>query len=101
MPTGHAVRILTGAPVPKGSWAVVMQEEVERVNGTVKLFRNPRPAENIRFRGEDFKKGKRLIRKGTLLEPAHLALLAAVGYRKIRAYPTPHVAILATGNELA
>ena len=97
---GEALRIFTGAPVPKGADAVVMQEHVARVNGTLSLLNRPKPKENIRFRGEDFSKGKLLIRKGTLLEPAHLALLRAVGREEAPVYPLPTVSILATGSEL-
>lgn len=97
---GEAVRIFTGAPVPKGTQAVVMQEHTERVNGSVRLLKVPKPHEHIRFRGDDFSKGKLLVKKGTPLGPAHLALLATVGYGKVSIYPRPRVAILATGSEL-
>lgn len=97
---GEAIRIFTGAPVPKGAQAVVMQEFAERMNGSVLLQLWPRPKEHIRFRGEDFQKGKLLIRKGTLLEPTHLALLQALGCEKVLVYPAPAVSIFATGSEL-
>ena len=97
---GEALRIFTGAPVPKEAGAVVMQEQVAKVNGALSLLNRPKPKENIRFRGEDFSKGKLLIRKGTLLEPAHLALLRTVGQEKVLVYPSPTVFILATGSEL-
>lgn len=97
---GHAVRIFTGAPLPGGSWAVAMQENTERVNGRVHLLKEPKPGENIRFRGEDFQKGKVLVRRKTVLQPAHLALLAAVGMTHVLVYPSPRIAILATGTEL-
>lgn len=98
--SGHAIRIFTGAPVPKGTRAVVMQEHTERMNGHVKLLKLPESNDNIRFRGEDFLKGTILMKKGTLLGPTHLALLATVGYKKIPVYPSAKVAILATGSEL-
>ncbi len=97
---GHSVRIFTGAYVPKGTQAVVMQEEVERVNDYLILSRKPSPKENIRFFGEDFKKGEALISSQTRLNPTHLAVLAAVGYQKIPVYQSPKVGILATGSEL-
>lgn len=97
---GEALRIFTGAPVPKGADAVVMQEHVEQIHGILSLSKRPKPKENIRFRGEDFSKGKLLIQKGTLLEPVHLALLRAVGREKVSVYPSPTVSILATGSEL-
>lgn len=98
--TGCAARIFTGAPVPKGTRAVVMQEDTKRVNGHVFLLKQPSENENIRFSGEDFQKGKKLIKKNTLLNSAHLAVLAAVGYEKIPVYPSPKIGILATGSEL-
>ena len=97
---GHAIRIFTGASVPKGTQAVAMQEHVERVNGHIFLSKKPEREDNIRFRGEDFQKGKILARRNTLLAPTHLALLAAVGCEKIPVRPSPKVAILATGSEL-
>jgi molybdopterin molybdotransferase len=97
---GHALRIFTGAPVPRGTSAVIMHEDVKQVNGSIVLLENPKPNANIRFRGEDFPKGALLIKKGTILSPRHLALLAAVGCRKISAYPSPQVSIFATGSEL-
>lgn len=100
MRSRQAMQIFTGAPVPRGARAVVMQEHTERINGTVRLLRPAGPQENIRFRGEDFKRGALLIRRGTVLEPAHLALLAAVGHTQVSVIPPPVVSILATGSEL-
>lgn len=97
---GRALRIFTGAPVPRRAQAVVMQEHTERRNGSIRLAKDPRWGENIRFRGEDFQKGRVLVRKGARLNPCHLALLAAAGFEKISVIPKPSAAILATGNEL-
>ena len=97
---GYAVRVFTGAPVPKGTYAVVMQEDTQRINGSVSLLKKPEFKEHIRFRGEDFRAGKRLVKKGTMLEPAHLAVLAAVGAKRVPVIPRPQVAILVTGSEL-
>ena len=98
---GHAVQIFTGAALPRGTWAVVMQEHTERANGTLRLLKTPKLGENIRFRGEDFQKARVLVRKGTLLQATHLALLAAVGYTRVLVQPSPRIAILATGSELS
>lgn len=107
---GEAVRIFTGAPVPKGTQAVVMQEDTEEKDrdGSLQVQREPslvvlkRPrfGENIRFRGEDFQRGRILVRKNEVLNPAQLALLAAVGFEKIKVFPAPLVSLLVTGNEL-
>ncbi len=96
----HAMRIFTGAAVPKGTCAVAMQEDVERVNGHVFLLKTLSKNENIRFAGEDVQKGKMIVQKNTLLDAAHLALLAAVGYEKVPVFRSPQIAIVATGSEL-
>ena len=98
---GHAVQIFTGAPLPVGTGSVVMQEHTERVNGTLRLLQIPELRENIRFRGEDFQKGRVLVRKGTSLQATHLALLAAVGHTQVLAQPSPQIVTLATGSELS
>ena len=98
---GHAVQIFTGAPLPRGTWAVVMQEETQRANGTLRILKTPKRGENIRFRGEDFQEGRVLARKGTFLQATHLALLAAVGHTEVLVQPSPRIAILATGSELS
>ncbi len=97
---GHAIQIFTGAPVPQGAQAVVMQEYTERINGRVTLLKPSKLNDNIRFCGEDFERGAILIKKGTLLGPTQLALLATVGCEKVPVYPPVKVAILATGSEL-
>ncbi len=97
---GQAMHVFTGAPVPSGTCAVVMQEAAQRINGRVIISKAPRSSENVRFRGEDFMRGKVLVRNGELLEPQHLALLAAGGYKTIPVHPAPRVAIFATGSEL-
>ena len=98
--SGEAVAIFTGAPVPRGAEAVVMQECAQRENGHVVIQKPVQAGDNIRLSGEDFKKGDLLIEKGTCLEPQHVALLASIGIEKVSVIRTPRVAILATGNEL-
>lgn len=97
---GQAMRIFTGAPVPKGTRTIVMQEHTERENGNLLLRQKPRDKEHIRFQGEDFSKGTVLVKAGRRLEPAHLAVAAAAGHEKVTVYPLPRAAILTTGNEL-
>ncbi len=97
---GEAVAIFTGAPTPKGTQAVVMQEYAERRNGSVLLQESVENFENIRLCGEDFKKGDSLLSKGTCLGPQHLALLAALGHSKVKMMRPPKVAVLSTGSEI-
>ena len=97
---GEAMALFTGAPTPQGTQAVVMQEYAQRVNGRVVVQESVQDFENIRWRGEDFKKGDLLISKNTCLEPQHLALLAAIGFHKVNITRPPKVAVLATGSEI-
>ncbi|RMD98196.1 MAG: molybdopterin molybdenumtransferase MoeA [Deltaproteobacteria bacterium] len=97
---GEAVRILTGAPVPAGANAVVMQEIVEVSDGTLRL-RAPVPrGANVRPAGEDVAAGTCVLQRGTPLKPAHIGMLAALGKSFVQVFQRPRVAILATGDEL-
>ena len=98
---GEAVRIFTGAQVPRGVDAVVMQEDTKRLGDRLFVERWPKPGQHIRRRGEDLRQGTRILEAGTLLRPQELGLLAAVGVAKVPVYPRPTVAILTTGDELA
>jgi molybdopterin molybdotransferase len=96
---GEAVRIFTGAPVPKGANTIVIQEDVEADGANIvvkaaELFRHIRP------RGQDFKDGEILLRAGTQLEPRHLMLAAAMNHASLPVRRSPKVAILATGDEV-
>jgi len=97
---GQAVRILTGAPVPHGADAVIMQERVTRRPGRIGAEEEPKPGQHIRRRGEDLKAGTRVLAAGTILRPQELGLLAAMGYRRVPVHPRPRVAILVTGDEV-
>jgi len=96
----EAVRIFTGAQVPNGADAVVMQEHVIRRKGRVCLQRDPKPGQHIRRTGEDIRRGSRVLKGGTRLRPQEIGLLAAVGHDTIPVYQQPTVAILVTGDEL-
>ena len=104
LPAGHCVRIMTGALVPAGCDAVIMQEECE-VTGQgrttrVHLGRAPRPGENIRRAGEDIAVGDGLLEAGRRLRPADLGLLASLGLSAVEVLRRPRVALLSTGSEL-
>ncbi|MCM8778739.1 MAG: hypothetical protein NC834_02995 [Candidatus Omnitrophica bacterium] len=78
----QAIRIMTGAPIPKGADSVIMVEETEKLGkDKVKIFKETEAKENIRRAGEDIKKGECVLTKGTLLKPAHIGLLASLGYK--------------------
>jgi molybdopterin molybdotransferase len=97
---GGASRIFTGAPMPDGADAVVMQEDTDQGRETVAVFDPVRIGENVRRAGEDIREGESVLRAGTRIEPTHLSLLATLGQARVRVRRAPRVAILATGEEL-
>jgi molybdopterin molybdotransferase len=99
--SGEAVRIFTGAPVPDGADAILIQENVDRADGATIIARQGVTAGRfIRPAGLDFKTGDVLLRAGQALGPATLALVAAMGHARVEVRARPRVAILATGDEL-
>ncbi len=97
---GTAVRIMTGAPVPPGTEAVVEFEHTERQGDWVAILKEVKPMRNVREAGEDVHKGETILTKGTRLRPQEIGMLAALGYRQVQVHRQPRVAILATGDEL-
>jgi molybdopterin molybdotransferase len=98
---GHAARIFTGAPVPSGSDAVVMQEECELLpDDFVKIKSKPFVNQSIRKTGEDISKGSCILTAGQRLNPASLGLAASVGLAQPRVAQRPRVALFSTGDEL-
>ena len=98
---GQAIRIMTGAPLPRGANAVVKVEETEPSSDSVKIFKPVEPRANVRPQGEDVKKGECIIRKGTQIRPAEAGMLAILAKSFVLVYQQPRVAILSTGDELA
>jgi molybdopterin molybdotransferase len=99
--SGEAYRIFTGAPVPKGATAVVMQEKTQ-INGEelVILDDDLEYYRNIRKSGAQIQKGKLALKAGFELTPATLGFLASMGFQEVKVYNKPSVSILVTGNEL-
>jgi len=97
---GETVRIFTGAPIPRGADAIVVQEEARREADAVVVAVAPPPGDNIRIAGLDFAAGERLLSAGTRLGPRSVALAAAANHRELPVRRRPRVAILATGDEL-
>jgi len=93
------VRIFTGAAVPRGADAVVIQEDAKR-DGDIVAVPSAKAGDNIRPTGQDFRKGDLLLRRGSRLDPWRLALAAAAGLAAIPLSRRPKVAILATGEEI-
>lgn len=97
---GEAARIMTGAALPPGADAVVMQERAQTDGHTV-LFTAPvEPGENVRRRGEDVSEESAVLEIGTPIGPVQTALLAALGRPEVLVTPPPAVSVLATGDEL-
>jgi molybdopterin molybdotransferase len=96
----EAVRIFTGAPVPDGADAVVLQEDTERTDDQVVVKDAARAARHIRAAGLDFRAGDILLQAGLRLDSRHVALAAAMGRGTLAVHRKPKVAILATGDEL-
>ncbi len=97
---GEAVRVMTGAPIPQGTEAVVPVEKVRREGGRVVALSAPRPGEHVRRRGESLHAGSRLLERGRRLGPSEIALAALAGADPISVHARPRVTIAVTGNEL-
>ena len=97
---GEAIRILTGAPIPKDADAVVMQEDVDRSEKSILVRDGVDRGENIRVRGGDLCEGQTVARIGSLLNAPILAAIASQGLRELPVFKRPRVAVIATGNEL-
>jgi molybdopterin molybdotransferase len=98
---GQAIRIMTGASIPKGADTVIKVEETESSGDRVRIFKAPERGANIRPQGEDVKKGDCIIAKGTQIRPAEAGMLAILAKSFVLVYQRPRVAILSTGDELA
>jgi molybdopterin molybdotransferase len=97
---GCCAGIATGAPLPDGADAVVMIEQTTRDGDLVRIRVAARPGQNIGRRGSDVQAGQRVLPKGTLLTPARVGVIAALGLPQATVYARPQVAILCTGNEV-
>jgi molybdopterin molybdotransferase len=97
---GAVCRIFTGAMLPQGADAVVIQENTERSADSLLIRSKPRPLENVRRQGEDLECGALALATGTRLGPAQLALIAALDRASCLVSSRPRVAILSTGDEL-
>jgi molybdopterin molybdotransferase len=105
---GTAIRIMTGAPIPYGADAVVPFELTDEVgskqkkgdNKKIGIFCYMAAESNIRRRGEDITKGGIVIKRGRVLHPAEIAVLASLGRKKVKVIRRPIIGILATGDEI-
>jgi molybdopterin molybdotransferase len=97
---GTAARIFTGAPIPAGADAVVMQENARRDGGNVIILQVPSKGENVRRAGHDIATGTRVLARGRRLMPQDLGLIASLGNTQIDVYRPLTVALINTGDEV-
>ena len=97
---GTAARVFTGAQVPPGADAVVMQEQCEALDGAVRVNTVPAAGQWVRRRGEDVLQGAVVLPAGTRLTPQALGLAASVGAGTLTVLRRPRVALFSTGDEL-
>ena len=95
---GTAVKVMTGAPVPAGTGAVVIREHVEEEGDSILVKKHD--TGNVCRRGEDVKKGQVILHKGRRLRPVDTGNLVSCGVLSVRVYRRPRVAVLSTGDEL-
>ena len=97
---GEAVRIFTGAPMPAGADAVVMQEDVTREGSEIAVNIDVDPGEFVRRRGCDLAEGQKIVAKGEAIHPATIALLASQGFTQVSVGGKVDAAVISTGDEL-
>jgi len=98
---GETVRIFTGAPLPQGADSVLIQEDAERIaDDRIRTAFAVVEGRHVRPRGQDFAEGEIVLKRGTVLDFAHLTVAAAMNHPTLGIYRRPRVAILATGDEL-
>ena len=98
--TGQAVRIFTGAPMPAGTDAIVIQENTARDGAKVIVREGIADPGHIRHRGIDFKQGDTLLPAGRRIGPREIALAASMGHGTLQVSRRPRIAMLSTGDEL-
>ncbi len=97
---GCAIKIMTGAPIPRGADTVIRVEYTDSSRGEVRIFRVDGAGSHIREAGEDVCKGDLVLQKGKLLSPADVGLMASIGKSRVRVFRRPRVGLISTGDEL-
>ena len=97
---GEAARIFTGAPIPMGCTAVMMQERCNIKNNKLHVLQTPVAGQSIRKRGTEFSKGTTVLKSGFTNTPASIGLLGSLGITQIPVFSKPKIHIITTGNEL-
>jgi molybdenum cofactor synthesis domain-containing protein len=98
---GEAIRIMTGAPIPSGADAIVMVERTQRDGDDAVLVRHASTTgDHIRAAGGDVVAGQRVFEPGTALGPAHVGVIASLGFESVSVIPRVRVGVMSTGDEL-
>ena len=97
---GKCAAIMTGAPMPQGADAIVKVEDTERAGNIVKFFAPIPMGENVRFKGEEAKKGDSLVQKDTVVTPGVIGLASSIGMTKLNVFEPSKIAIIITGDEV-
>jgi len=97
---GKAAKIMTGAMIPPHADTVVQKEIVQEECGSVHFISPARKGANVRFQGEEIKKGESALSRGTSLTPGALGFLSSLGVQEVQVYQKPRVMLLSTGSEL-
>jgi len=96
-----AVEIFTGAPLPPGANAVVPVENTKKKGDIVEIFLQVHPYQNVSRRGEDYRVGDVVLKRGSIIKSWHIGALASLGISKIKVLRRPRIALISTGSELA
>lgn len=97
---GQAIRIMTGAKIPKGANCVIRQEKTNYGKDEVEIYEELHEFANYCLTGEDINKGELLVRKGELLTYVHLGMLSSMGISKVKVKAKPRIALIVTGDEV-
>lgn len=97
---GQCARIFTGAPIPRGCVAVVMQEQVEKQGNRIEIKKALSLGQNIRYAGEEFKAGECMLSTPKCIDPAALGLLASLGLSNVEVLQKPKLSLWTTGDEV-
>ncbi|MFK2822810.1 molybdopterin molybdotransferase MoeA [Malaciobacter sp. WC5094] len=95
------IKIMTGARIPKNATAIVPKEDTQKINDNkIKIIKNVKEFQHIRYIGEDIKKDELLIKKGIEINFSHIALLSSQGITHIKVYKRPKIVVFSSGEEL-
>ena len=97
---GQCAKISTGGMLPKGADAAVMAEHTDNAEGLCLVYKSVAPYENVNKTGDDIAEGETALKKGTVITPAQVGVLAALGIYEVPVYKKPVIAIISTGDEI-